>query len=114
MSEFDRFVQEQLDTDPRFRQEYERLAPLYDAISESIRYRVEQGLTQKQLAQRMGKQQPAIGRFESGRVWPSLRFLQELAEAMNARLILNFQPLDEVRRKATRVAEGKARYSSGR
>jgi transcriptional regulator with XRE-family HTH domain len=113
MSEWDRFVREQLQTDPQFRKEYERLGPLYDAISQSIRYRIEQGLTQKQLAQKMGKQQPAIGRFESGRVWPSLRFLQELAEAMDARLTLSFERREPVRSSSTMVAERKGRYSAG-
>ncbi len=36
----------------------------------------------------MGKQQPAIARLESGRVSPSIAFLEEVAEALDAKLIV--------------------------
>jgi transcriptional regulator with XRE-family HTH domain len=109
MSEWRRHLDRQLAKDPEFRREYERLGPLYDAIKATLRYRQERGLTQAQLAERMGKKQPAIARFESGRVWPSLEFLQNLAEAMDARLVMRFEPKEEAKR-ATRVAEAKAPY----
>ena len=109
MSEWQRFVQEQLESDPEFREEYERLGPLYEAISQAITYRHVRGLTQEQLAAKMGKQQPAIARFESGRVWPSLSFLQELAEALDLRLIMRLEPKGNAKR-SKKVAEAKARY----
>jgi transcriptional regulator with XRE-family HTH domain len=97
--------------DPETRAEYERLGPLYDAISQAIKHRRARGLTQEQLASMMGKQQPAIARFESGRVWPSLAFLQDLAEALDLRLVMRLEPKDEPERSA-RVAETKATYST--
>ena len=97
---------------PETRREYERLGPLYDAISQAITYRHARGFTQEQLAAKMGKQQPAIARFESGRVWPSLAFLQDLAEALDVRLVMRLEPKEKAQ-QAPRVAEAKAGYSTG-
>ena len=108
MSDFRRHLDRELE-DPEFRREWERLGPLYDTIKASLRYRHERGLTQAQLAERMGKKQPAIARFESGRVWPSLEFLQDLAEALELRLVMRLEP-KEGQKRATQVAETKAPY----
>jgi transcriptional regulator with XRE-family HTH domain len=110
MSELQQYIERHRAEDEEFRYEYDRLGPLNDAIAQTIRYRHERGLTQAQLAKRMGKKQPAIARFESGRVWPSLAFLQDLAEALNVRLVMRLEPKDEGR-EAARVAEKKASYS---
>jgi transcriptional regulator with XRE-family HTH domain len=110
MSELQKYVDRHLAEDPEFRHEYERLGPLYDSIAQAIRYRHMRGMTQEQLAQKMGKQQPAIARFESGRVWPSLAFLQDLAEALDVRIVLKLEPRGEAQ-QATKVAEEKAPYS---
>jgi transcriptional regulator with XRE-family HTH domain len=109
MSELQKLTGRSLAEDPEFRREYERLGPLYGAISQAITYRRGRGFTQEQLAQRMGKQQPAIARFESGRVWPSLSFLQELAEALDLRLVVRLEPKEEAQ-SSTKVAETKTTY----
>lgn len=44
--------------------------------------REEQGLTQEQLAYRIGKDQPSINRVEKGRINPSYLYLLELAEGL--------------------------------
>ena len=113
MSDFRRHLERELAEDPEFRREWERLGPLYDAIKASLRFRHERGLTQAQLAERMGRKQPAIARFESGRVWPSLEFLQDLAEALDLRLVMRLEPKEEAGR-TTRVAEEKAPYDRRR
>jgi transcriptional regulator with XRE-family HTH domain len=110
MTRWDEFEAKLLE-DPETRREYERLGPLYDAISQAITFRRARGLTQEQLAQKMGKQQPAIARFESGRVWPSLSFLQDLAEALDLRLIMRLEPKGNARR-SKRVAEAPTSYSA--
>ena len=45
------------------------------------------GLTQEQLAQRIGTTQSAISRLESGRAKPSLNLLIKVAEALEVRLV---------------------------
>ncbi|HEX5141942.1 MAG TPA: helix-turn-helix transcriptional regulator, partial [Dehalococcoidia bacterium] len=110
MSEYERWKAHVLE-DPEVREEYDRLGPLYGVISQVLRLRHERGLSQKDLAERMGKQQPAIARFETGRVEPSLSFLQQLAEALDMQLTVLLEPKQSPRRTA-RVAEEPARYTT--
>ncbi len=51
------------------------------------RARLQEGLTQAQLAQRVGTKQSSIARLESGKVSPSISFLNEVAKALNTYLI---------------------------
>lgn len=46
--------------------------------------RIEQGMTQKELAKSAGTQQSAIARLEKGQHEPSLSFLRRVASALNA------------------------------
>ena len=58
-----------------------------------IAARARAGLTQEQLAQRMGTTQAVIARLESGRVKPSTRTLERLAAATGLRLRISFEPV---------------------
>jgi transcriptional regulator with XRE-family HTH domain len=58
---------------------------------ELIAARVRAGLTQEQLAQRMGTTQSAIARLESGQRMPGVRTLERLAEATGTRLVVRFE-----------------------
>lgn len=51
-----------------------------------IRTRLQLGMTQEELAQKMGKLQPAIARAENGDTPPSHNLLKQLAHAFGARL----------------------------
>ena len=51
---------------PEVRAEYEQLGPQYEAICAAIESRKAAGLTQKQLAEKMGTAQANISRFENG------------------------------------------------
>src|SRR3989338_2424322 len=76
--------------DPKLKAEYDRLQPEFAVIRAIIETRSKKGITQKPLAQKMKTKQSAISRIESGRANPSLNFLTKLAQAMNARLEINF------------------------
>ncbi|WP_156724993.1 helix-turn-helix domain-containing protein [Streptomyces apocyni] len=52
------------------------------------------GMTQAQLAQAAGLQQPAVARFEAGGTMPTLPLLERLAAALGARLHVGFEPMD--------------------
>jgi len=49
--------------------------------------RVYAGMSQKELADRMGTKQPSIARVENGEVTPSINFLMKIAKAVNTSLI---------------------------
>src|SRR6266545_8119281 len=77
--------------DPRYRAAQERLAP-YEGIARFvIMRRGELGLTQEQLAGRMGTSHSAISRIESGQHRTSLATLERLAHALEVRFVMGFE-----------------------
>ncbi len=64
--------------------EYKRLKPRYALISQLIKLRQKKGLSQKQLAAKIGTKQSAIARMESGKINPTFSFLEKITNAMDA------------------------------
>ena len=83
--DLEKFLEVQL-RDPEFKEEYEKLEPLYTLIKLEIKLRNKRRLSQKELAERMGTSQSAIARFERGNINPTLEFVSRLAEALNTKL----------------------------
>ena len=79
--------------DPKFRKEYDRQKPYYDLILEIIRNRKRLNLSQKDLAERIGKRQNAISRIESGEHNIRLSTLIEIAEALETKVLIKLVPL---------------------
>lgn len=75
---------------PKFKKEYERLQPEYAVISAMLEARIRKGLTQKELADRIGTKQSVISRLESGRANPSVAFLKKFAQALDTTLQIKF------------------------
>jgi DNA-binding XRE family transcriptional regulator len=81
--------------DPAVRAEVERLErdemPMLDAI---LQARIDAGLTQAQVAERMGTKAPAVARLEaaliSGKPSPSLATLRKYAAALGKRVQVQF------------------------
>jgi len=76
--------------DPKFKKEYEVLRPKYEAINAIIKARLDSGLTQAELAKKLKTKQSNISRLESGKVSPSLSFLQKVAKVFNKQLEVKF------------------------
>jgi len=76
--------------DPEFKAEYDRQEPEFAVIRAVLRARMDKGITQKQLAEKVGTKQSAIARLESGKANPSIGFLQKVAEALGTTLQINF------------------------
>jgi ribosome-binding protein aMBF1 (putative translation factor) len=77
--------------DPAYRAAQERLAP-YEGIARFvIMRRSELGLTQEQLAARMGTSHSAISRIESGQHRTSVATLERLAQALEVRFVIGFE-----------------------
>jgi ribosome-binding protein aMBF1 (putative translation factor) len=71
---------------PAVKAEYDRLAPEFEIASELIRARRRSGLSQEELAQRMGTSQSTIARLESGQTLPSTKTLLRFAEATGSKV----------------------------
>ena len=72
--------------DKEIRKEYEILGPEFELVRLLIRKRLEKGLTQHELARKVGTKQSAISRLESGRYNPTVEVLRKIAKALNADL----------------------------
>lgn len=70
--------------------EYDRLQPEFAVIRAIIDARVKKGVTQEELAKKIGTKQSVISRLESGRANPSMAFLKKLADALNSNLEIKF------------------------
>ena len=79
--------------EPKYRKAYEALEPEFVLASAVVDARNRAGLTQQELARKMGTTQSVVARLESGRTRPSMRTLERLAEATGSRLLISFEPL---------------------
>jgi DNA-binding XRE family transcriptional regulator len=72
--------------DTEIKKTYDELGPEFAIVEKLIERRIKQGLTQADLAQRMGTKQSAISRFESGSYNPTIDFLYKVANALDTKL----------------------------
>ena len=77
--------------DPKFKKVYEESRVEYEISRAIIRARIEKGLTQKQLADKLHTKQSVISRVESANTTPSISFLKRLAQALNTNLQVQFK-----------------------
>ncbi len=76
--------------DPEIKEEYNKLQPEFAVIKALIDARMNKGLTQDLLAEKIGTKQSVISRLESGRANPSVGFLKKLAQALDTHLEIKF------------------------
>ena len=79
-------VKNEMLRDPETDSAYNDLEEEYVLIASIMRARLEKGLSQAELAARMGTTQGNISRLESGRYNPSVKFLQRVARALEKEL----------------------------
>ena len=72
------------------KKEYDALKPEFDLLHEMLKARTNAGLSQAEIAKRMGTKSPAITRLESsltsGRHSPSIATLKKYADAVGCHL----------------------------
>jgi transcriptional regulator with XRE-family HTH domain len=78
--------------DPAFRAEWERTALARAVALRVLGYRVEHGLSQTALAQRLGLPQSAITRLELGEHTPSIETLRRLSDGLGMEFLLHVAP----------------------
>jgi predicted transcriptional regulator len=81
-------------TNPAVREAYDAQAPEFELARELIAARTHAGLTQGDVAARMGTTQSVVARNESGRGTPSpMRTVQRFASAVGASAVVRMEPL---------------------
>ena len=91
--------------DPAFRAEWERTALARAVALRLVRYRAEQDLSQRGLAERLGMTQPQVARLERGDVNPTLETLMRLAGALEIEFTIDVRPSARSARLVTKRAQ---------
>ncbi len=71
---------------PKVKAEYDALAPEFEIAAELVKARLRAGLSQADLAERMGTSQSTIARLESGQTLPSTKTLVRFAKATGSKV----------------------------
>ena len=76
---------------PEFKEEYDALEEEYEIIRQIIHTRISAGLTQKELAEKIGTRQSNVSRIENGNSNPSIGTLRRIAQATGKKLKVSFR-----------------------
>jgi len=83
-------VKKTLMQNPDVKKEYNDLNVMYEIKKQIIKYRIENNLSQKELAEKIGTKQSAISRLENDDYNPSIEFLDKVANALGKKLEIRF------------------------
>ena len=92
MSQRSEALKRKMLSDPEVREAYDAMADEFDLARELIAARVRAGLTQAELAERMGTTQSAVARIERGKRLPSVKTLLRYADATGCRALVKLVP----------------------
>jgi len=107
-------VGEQL-LDEDFRQEWERLSLARAVAARLIAYRADEGITQSELASRLGLRQPNVARLETAGHVPGYETLARISSLLGVEFTISITPADREPRQLTKSAREHvvAAYRSG-
>jgi transcriptional regulator with XRE-family HTH domain len=103
----EQLIAEQLRDDPEFRAKWERTALARAVALKVITYRSQNGVTQRQLADRLGMKQPQVARLERGDVTPEIETLRRLAAKLGMEFVLDVRPIDREPKLVTKRAQNR-------
>ena len=79
--------------DPKFKNAWHDLDLEFELLESMIKAREKAGITQEELAKRIGTQQPALSRLERGAFKKAtVETLRKIADALDAKLIIKLHP----------------------
>jgi DNA-binding XRE family transcriptional regulator len=82
--------EKKLSQNKAFKRASDSLELQFQLTQKLIKLRLKHQLSQYQLAKKIGSQQPAISRLESGNSKPNFSILERIAKATNTKLEINF------------------------
>ncbi len=82
-------IKQQFLKDKTVKKEYQKLGAEFMLAQIIIEKRLAKGFTQATLAHKIGTKQSAIARLESGSYNPSLVFMEKIAKALDAKLVIS-------------------------
>ena len=90
MSDLKNYLNKQMQN-PEFKAEHDRTKAEYEIIRAVVAARIEENITQQQLAERSGIRQSNISRIENGTCSPTIATLESLARGLNKKLVISFE-----------------------
>jgi transcriptional regulator with XRE-family HTH domain len=93
--------------DEDFRQEWERLSLARAVAARLIAYRADHGISQSELASRLGLRQPNVARLEAAGHVPSYETLAKVASLLGIEFTISIAPTDRAPRQLTKSAREK-------
>ncbi len=99
--------------DPEFREEWERTAVARWLAIEVAHHRARNGLSQRQLAERLGVHQSDVARMELGEHNPSVERLIRVASGLDIELMIDIRPKDRVAKLPKKRALAASSFTSG-
>jgi len=90
MNDYQKYLNKQL-KNPEFAAEWEGQRPEREYVKAIIAARMEQNLTQKELAEKTGIRQSNISRIENGNCSPTIATLQQIASGVGKTLHIEFR-----------------------
>ena len=97
---------------PGYQDAYEESHAQVELARQLIEARTKSGLSQEEIASRMGTSQSAIARLESGNSLPSMRTLSRYAKATNCELSIRLQPIKKAILQSSKAGASRARASA--
>lgn len=81
-------VQQKINTDPESAAAYNEIKKEYSLIDQITKFRKEIGMSQEELAEKIGVSQQVISRFERERHTPNLENLIKILDGLNLEIVL--------------------------
>lgn len=92
----DAVVQDHAERDPEFKARWDDTSDTRQIARQIIHYRTRTGLSQEELAVRVGTSHSHISRIESGRHKTSVATLRRIGDALGLRLVVTFEPTETI------------------
>ncbi len=90
MSNYSDYFEKQL-KNKDFKKIHDENSLEYEIMRAMIKARIEEEMTQKELAEKSGIRQSNISRIENGDVLPTLKTLEAIAKGLNKKLVIQFE-----------------------
>ncbi len=89
---FEQVLAEEQERDPEFAAEWQRLAPAREFADVILRYRIDENLSQRGLAKRLGVSQPRVAKLESGEHNPSVDAIIDVVQRLGVEFAIDVAP----------------------
>jgi len=92
-------IRERMERSSEYKAKWDAMAGPREIARQIVHYRTRTGLSQQELAQRIGTSYSQISRIESGRHKTNIHTLQRIADPLGLRLVVTFMPADSADRE---------------